>query len=356
MRKVDGKSIAVEKHGKIKKSVFFFSIYLITMLFQTNVYNLGTLVALGSMLISFFFFILEKTRIRINVLLVALVTFLIYSFSVTVLNGYGCDIGYLGQIVFCCVAISYNLSKYEYKYLKDMFVNSMVFYSILVIFSCVRNSSERYFHGRIILFGSSMDPNFIGIPLGFTSSLLVWHLFFSNGKRISVVMKLLICFIAIFFTASRGNFLSFLVDFTLILIYFINYKGIGKKKRLCLLFAVILFAILVAILALTLFPQEISRMTNFSDGADNGRFDIWTKSLGIWATAPMFGRGIGANFGIGGFEAHNTYLALLSETGFIGFFLFAFFGLYSIVKIKRIDLSLFVASIGLLVHYWHGFR
>ena len=99
--------------------------------------------------------------------------------------------------------------------------------------------------------------------------------------------------------------------------------------------------------------SRISSSSQSASGTLNGRTIIWKAGLSQWKDAPILG------YGIGSFEsvvnplhvdissAHNSYLHVLTETGFIGFMLFIFMLisiLYYIFKVPILDDKLFLLS------------
>jgi O-antigen ligase len=113
-----------------------------------------------------------------------------------------------------------------------------------------------------------------------------------------------------------------------------------KVERKTIIFVILL----VSLLALLPFiPQSVinrlGTIGNSIGGADlGGRVNLWWKGIAVLAHHPFLGVGSGAiNSTIGG-AVHNTFISVVTETGFIGFVLFvSILGLvvYRMVRMPR---------------------
>jgi O-antigen ligase len=104
------------------------------------------------------------------------------------------------------------------------------------------------------------------------------------------------------------------------------------SSRLKLISRILLLAALIAI-ALTLLPHlpqsALGRLetvgTSIASGDLGGRVNLWRMAMAEFLTHPLVGIGSGAfsSATIAGTYVHNTFLSILTETGMIGFVLFA---------------------------------
>lgn len=156
------------RNMSISSVVVCYSIFMALMLFQTSYMKLGTITAFITMLLTILaFFSKKKYResIKINATNSLLLVFLLLSAVITFINFDSLSYKYVFQILLCVLLFSVDLNEREQKYLKRVFIISSVVYGALTIYSCYKLGGERYLHGGIILFNTSLDPNFIGLPI-----------------------------------------------------------------------------------------------------------------------------------------------------------------------------------------------
>ena len=216
-----------------------------------------------------------------------------------------------------------SIGEKEEKYLKNIFEITVIVNSIAIIIYCLTADRESYdIHSSIVIFGSELDPNYIGIPL-VTGSILFLNDILSNRtftKRFIYSCAFIIVLIAIIETSSRGNFLAFALGNTLILKNYFGNKNTSLSKSTLFIILTILSIIFIYALA-PMFTDNIGRMTNFEGEADNGRFGLWTYSIDIWKNNILFGEGYGAVFLSGNHASHSLYFQVLAETGLLGLIL-----------------------------------
>ena len=147
------------------------------------------------------------------------------------------------------------------------------------------------------------------IALPFT----IHYYFTAKGKAFKglAVIATGILSVAIFFNGSRGGFLAALS----IIIGYVIFKSKNKS-------AIIFGAILVAVL----FMAAPSHMTNVSDKqhSTSHRVEMWAYGCDMFKSNPIFGVGRGGfQQHSGSLIAHNSFIEIMAETGFIGLFLWA---------------------------------
>ena len=146
------------------------------------------------------------------------------------------------------------------------------------------------------------------------------------------LVGILTTFFGVFFTVSRSGMLLLFGALGLILIF----QPRAKNK------VGLIFLTLVALIVLSFFAESIFRIIGdifpaIEEGSDTVglRYNLWRAGWDMWLDNPLTGVGIGQynyllrRYMIGfegptvGFASpHNTYVHVLSETGFIGFVLF----------------------------------
>lgn len=344
-----------ESRKKIRKLVFAFSLVLAFMLYQTGDSSMGTIVALITMGMSILLSLLERHSFSSRgeeVSRAVLLCFAFVVFATTIVrpgNSFLSVGKFLFQVFLCLMLLGASIQEEEHRYLKYVLEVAAVVYSFLIIRYCMSDSVTRTIHGDIEMFGSSFDPNYIGIPLVLASVVLLDDFLKSTTAFSKGVFFLSWLFIALAIvqTSSRGNSLSFLFSNGLVLIeYFKPQKVTFKKVLLFLTF--VLGAIIAFRYATTFFSDNLTRMLSYERGADNGRFELWKQSIYIWEEHPLFGVGLGGVTALGELCSHNTYLQVLAETGFIGFMFFSFFLFILLRKVLRYERIISIVYISLL--------
>lgn len=188
-------------------------------------------------------------------------------------------------------------------------------------------SSTRYTFSA----GAGGDPNYIATALALGIPM-AWHLISSRKGGLIHWFNLLYIPLAIFtigLNGSRGGFITAVVALSIIpLTYW--YLSIWRKVLLIAALGITLYA------AFSLLPQaSVDRLSGISEDIAEqnlaNRQDIWRANLELLRQnqmASIFGVGSGGN-GVAvepylgyGIVAHNTYLVVLVDNGFIGFSLF----------------------------------
>ena len=245
---------------------------------------------------------------------------------------------YAAQIIVCIVlACIYPINNKEYVFLEKVFNISTFVYAILVIYSCWTSTVTRSIHGDVILFGTAFDPNFIGL-LFVAGSTLSFYNILTGYKKYMHIVALFAYLIAIFYTASRGSFLSLGISMTFALFFYsIEVKSSLIKKMLSILIVVGVIYFIYNSLSVS-FEEQIERMVSLNeDNSDNGRLELWEKAWETWKSYPFFGVGLGGMYRLTDRATHNTYLELLSETGLVGLCIFGAFLIKLSKKIYSIE-------------------
>lgn len=171
------------------------------------------------------------------------------------------------------------------------------------------------------MIGLNNDPNLCAVALLFP---LFFFCFDKSKFSRAFFLLSLFCLLA---TLSRGGIIAGFVG--LLAIFFMVSPKI--KFYYFTTFIILIFAgfVVYSFFSDTLGLLIEKRITGLSSGG--GRFEVWYNALTLFDSKPMFGFGIFTfrhvselNFGIAKF-AHNTYLEILVETGWLGLLLFFIF-------------------------------
>ena len=234
--------------------------------------------------------------------------------------------------------------------------------------------------GQSRVFATFISPNALA---GYLALVVPLNIFLFLDEKIAWKKTLLVissgvmgCCIVL--TYSRGGCVAlFVAILTMVLL-------MSKKRKKQLLSILAILAIIVFLgcfLAQYFSSPSTAAYEGFttSSGAKTsfgGRTLLWRGALTIAKTHPFLGSGIGtfssvySKYQYGGLfsrHAHNTYLEILAETGFLGFLLFIVI-LYKILRrqfeiatkakdkyFKDFGLVLLAASLGFVVHNFADF-
>jgi O-antigen ligase len=200
---------------------------------------------------------------------------------------------------------------------------------------------ERFQIPRIRWYGVFNDPNDLGLALilvvPFLMNMLLQRTF------ILPLIALPPIFAAIYYTNSRGTILAGLVG---IASYFVIKYRSAKGF------------LIGAALAVVLFMFGPSRLATISaeEGSAYGRIEAWYEAYQMFKSNPLFGVGQGMFTDYHNLTAHNSFVLVMAELGFVGLFFFTglfYFAYYwlwqNILKnkttqLERADLGLISAA------------
>lgn len=337
---------------RLRIPIVFFGLFIAVLLYQPE--GLGTYVALGIMLLLILSCIFSRS-LQFNSFWFPteskiIFVYLLMSILVTVIHN-GIPTGfyrYVAQIILFIILANININEREYDFIKGAFLISTCFYSIVALQYCIANQSTRFYHGDIVLFGASFDPNFIGISF-ITASVFLLDNVLKGKKRIISGIGLILLYVTIVYTASRGNFLSALVGGTLVFFIYLKDKNIKMAYRIFWCIVVLVIGVLAARYFAEAFPTQWERISQLNAYEDNGRFRLWNESAQLISSHPLIGNGVRSMYQTFSKASHNTYLQVLVENGIIGLALFSAFIAKLLKKARNYDRTFAVALIAMLV-------
>lgn len=172
----------------------------------------------------------------------------------------------------------------------------------------------------------------IAVPLGMLFAGTI-----NKDKRLLVITAVGLMGIALILSGSRGGLVALLAEVFFLLILTVETRSYGQLA-LKIGFAVLLVATIVTGAILIGGESSLTRIaeTAASDDITTRRTHIWSVTLSVIKSAPLFGTGLGGfsaaytNFDtLNGMErveqAHNDYLQILTDAGVIGLTIAAFF-------------------------------
>ncbi|MGY0691502.1 O-antigen ligase family protein [Virgibacillus sp. FSP13] len=186
------------------------------------------------------------------------------------------------------------------------------------------------------------DPNLAALYLIVSFFVIALSSIYMQ-KRVIFNLPMLLVFLALILTASRGGILSFGLAIGMVLILSL-FAGRIKELVLFSCSAVLLFAILLWINhsseVLSFAMERVTSIGTEGDGTSYRLF-LWESAVEMWQHNPFIGVGIGQfipySTEMFGFTfpniPHNTYLSFLAETGIFGFVSFIWFPVHLVGKL-----------------------
>ena len=345
------------QNGRVRKKriagvVVSICLYIALMMVQTPVMHIGRITAISTILLvmaaSFFSGRQSLEHFHISNYTVALVLYAILLFMVTLIHQ-DLEIDMLEVVAMLAVTIflcGITVSPQEDALIRQILELSVTVYAILAIRSCVINLHTRHYHGHIELFGTVFDPNYIGIPFVAGTVLLLDNIIHRRRFWRSGVCYIILS-VALVYTASRGNMVSWLLSNSLVMFYYFRNRKISFVSKIFWgIVAIFLIAGLVHFLAEE-FEEQWLRMTTFGEGSDNGRLTLWETALSLWKRYPIFGAGYNGMYHHSTAVSHNTYIQILAETGLVGFVLMTVFVCRLLARTHRESRVRFCMLIGM---------
>lgn len=257
--------------------------------------------------------------IWISILLLHLTMFyLAYSgiFGVYGFNGIGRFLG----ILFV------SLSFFPIYYLKQRYANIDKYFLYFIVVMLLLSISKFFISRSEILETRGLEEADIVSNASYLFAFLFPYIYFFQKKK---WVGLVSCFIFLFFSiiaSKRGAFISILLSTVIYLYYYITSIKSSKTKAIkySLSFTVILAGLIYLIEILLKNNFILERLTNYSDGG-SGRDIIYSNLFNAWWNNDsiinfFIGYGFQSSLKLSGLGlfAHNDWLELLINYGFLG--------------------------------------
>ena len=222
----------------IRPVVCAFILFEIFMLYQTSFNNRGTIVSGAVCGLILLTYLLETKTIKINTSNALLICYVIeLMLSSIVYSGFNSKLSQfvIYTIIFILLSPMVLIEKEE-KLLISGYVLTGIVYSAMIILYRMNNPLV-YIHSRLVIFGSELDPNYIGLPLVVTFSILFYDVL-TKKKQLLKLVALFAAAVGIILTSSRGNFLSLSLCVIGNIILFLRFQKMRWYKKVIILEAI----------------------------------------------------------------------------------------------------------------------
>lgn len=212
---------------------------------------------------------------------------------------------------------------------------------VLALFTITSNSGDR------LTASATYDPNDIAMIFVVTIPIVYFLIYKSTGfAKLFLFVSMIIMIFATILTVSRGGFVGLVVIIFLIFMMDTYRRWVAK----------IIVAGTIIFLFIQFAPETywekmhtiILYEEDYNFTSEFGRKHLWLKGLDLMMDNPLAGVGVGAfttamghTYGqnVSGFKwstAHNAYVQIGAELGFLGFVLFIFLLESSILYMRRL--------------------
>ena len=255
----------------------------------------------------------------------------------------GVIVKYLGNMLFFVLLVTY--------------VNSFQRLKALMMVVCASTLAYGFFgglimgmrEGRIGVFGNAFDPNDTAFVLLSLFPPCLFFVRFKNGLLIRLVAIVASCsaLAVILLTGSRGGMLG--LGAILLLMLLTRIGGINSGQKILFTLLIVATAFLFRdMIDLDRYMTIADLSSDYNASSEGGRIDLWTAAIKLAAAHPITGVGVecfafaqyllreraGAEY-LGWLQPHNSLLQIASEVGVIGFAIFMFIIVRSLVVFYR---------------------
>jgi O-antigen ligase len=154
-------------------------------------------------------------------------------------------------------------------------------------------------------------------------------------------------------TASRGGLVAMLAPIPILLWGYSKSTGSQKATGV---FLILLAALVVSVVVPSTTWDRLSELAHLSNSDLGDRRGIWDAGFAVWEQQyGLFGTGAGGYYAAtydyfeeGGHTAHNVYVSILTELGFIGFLIFAILGINIVREVNQLPFQQRMLSYAML--------
>lgn len=292
------------------------------------------------------FFLRKKSQITSSGMIVLLILLILLCFLIGTVESIHNNLFFINDFFrnFFPILFSFIIS-FVLINIKDKvsyFYNFIFYFPIFFIFPLFLLLLYSFFQPRLFSYtifeyrflGLSTNPNQLALYLCVIPFMLLLRIsiFHSRFQKIMSILFMLACFAISYFCKSDALTLSWVVSIPFCVFYLIQGYKINIKTLKSVFLKIVLPSILAVTVLFVLFFQLQNLETEFisrseAEGNQGGvRVALWQNGIRVMLDSPLFGLGPGAFSGIekpyDSMEAHNTFIDLGINAGFIGLFFY----------------------------------
>lgn len=320
--------------------IFFFLATSTIYFFPDSITNLFKPTLIVALL---FVILLSNERLQINKITLLTILAIVYYLIVFLSNSisFRSFVGFSWLILCLTITMIISTLKYTEKDMKSI-INSLYIGGFLFAF-CILisnpNISNMNAMNRMEIKYLNTYINANGISYIIVTSILIGlnKIILSNKiNKFKHILMVCIMLYPIFYSMSRGGFLSLFFGALLIIIYY--FKHFSIKVNLIKVISIMLTLSILVLLISAFIPDDIkNRLFSFTSYELNNRDFLWKQAFSLAKTNIFFGNGYSFYWENTGYAygSHNLYIDLLVSTGLIGSFLMIFILINIIYRCKN---------------------
>jgi len=258
------------------------------------------------------------------------------------------------RIIFCAVSVFFFYNIFRWYDLKKYFFWGIVaggWINFLIFFNILPYNISLFEEDTFRFAGTFGNANSLAIFISFSifSSILLINFFTDNRNRFLKYFLMLNIPMGIYLIIQTGSRKGFILGISFLFLFFLPYIKTIRG---------IVFSFLIVIFLFTGFSylsenedfseqldfllkrfegtEEALRGTGQQDSSTDTRMYFTEEAFDIWKNSPLIGIGLNNFAFYYGTYAHNNFVEILANLGFVGFILFYLFYLFSAASILSI--------------------
>ncbi len=182
-----------------------------------------------------------------------------------------------------------------------------------------------------MLIASALDHSLIARILGIYALIVSPYLLWINSRWLQAAC-LAVVLMTMYNAQSRGSMVALVpVLFMFVYHWYVHERNASISSKMLVTYVLVIGAFCIFAFYADVIANNVLHLNDPRRGLQSGatgRDKAWFEALGLWYNSPMFGVGFRKHEDLmimSGISAHNAYLAMLADTGFVGFLAYMIF-------------------------------
>lgn len=165
---------------------------------------------------------------------------------------------------------------------------------------------------------------------------------FALRSRVLQAACIGVALLTLYNAQARGSMVATVpILFMFVYHWYVHEKNVDVSWKMIMAYALIVFAFCVGAFYSDVLVNDIMRLNDPYRGLQSGatgRDEAWAEALNLWYNSPLFGVGFRKHEALMIFtdlSSHNAYIAMLADTGFVGFVVYMAFLISSFIAAVR---------------------